>query len=71
VSCRLCKFIAFSIFVSINILYSESLEKKFRSSDQSQVFFEGGLSGDAFIFYLPCCHLGVYVKIAHLNADGP
>jgi hypothetical protein len=45
--------------------------KKFHSSDQDQVFFEGGLSSDAFFFYLSGGHHGVYAKDAPLNTDGP
>jgi hypothetical protein len=60
-----------SAFLFVYILCSETLEKKFHSSDQSQVSFKGGLSGDAFFFYLSCDHLGVCGKNAPLNADGP
>jgi hypothetical protein len=58
-------------FLFLSIYSTVKPLKKFHSSDQSQISFEGGLPRDAFFFYLSCNHLGVCVKNAPLNADGP
>jgi hypothetical protein len=51
--CCLGHFVRFDVFGSLDILDSKEFEIILHSSNKGQISVKGGISGDAFFFYLP------------------
>jgi hypothetical protein len=64
------QFISFAIFVSLDVLYSESFEIILHFSEKTQISLEGGFPGNALCFYLSGDHIRISAEDAFLNPDG-